>query len=118
MYANGLQDYLNRLEMMWLANRPATPLAVTREQVARVVDVVISLARLSNGARKVMNIAEVMGAQDGKIRVRSIFHYQEHSEGQGQFEPGGFVPTCLPKLSHSRLTPDVFMANPLAKARQ
>jgi len=118
MYANGLQDCLNRLEMMWLANRPATPLAVTREQVARVVDVVIYLARLSNGARKVMNIAEVIGAQDGRIKARSIFHYQEYGEGQGRFEPGGFVPTCLPELRHSRLTPDVFMANPATKARQ
>lgn len=117
MYASGLQDCLNRLEMMWLANRPATPLATTREQIARVVDVVVYLARLSNGARKVINIAEVMGAQDGRIKARSIFHYQEHDEGQGRFEPGGFVPTCLQRLPRTRLTPDVFMANPPAKTR-
>ncbi len=118
MYANGLQDCLNRLEMMWLSNRPATPLVVTREQVARVVDIVVYLARLSNGTRKVMNIAEVLGTQDGRIKARSIFHYQEHGEGQGQFEPGGFVPTCLPESRHSRMMPNVFMANPSTQARQ
>lgn len=118
MYANGLQDCLSRLEMLWLANRPATPLATTREQIARVVDVVVYLARLSNGARKVMNIAEVTSVQDGRIKARSIFHYQEQGEGQGSFEPGGFVPTCPPELSRSRLTPDVFMANHPVKARQ
>ncbi len=118
MYANGLQDCLNRLEMMWLASRPATPLAVTREQIARVVDVVIYLARLSNGARKVINIAEVMSAQDGRIKARSIFHYQEDGEGQGRFEPGGFVPTCLPESHRSRLTPDVFMAHSSTEARR
>jgi pilus assembly protein CpaF len=118
MYANGLQDCLNRLEMMWLANRPATPLAITREQVARVVDIVIYLARLTGGVRKVMNIAEVVGTQDGRIRARSIFHYQEHGEGQGRFEPGGFVPAHLPELRHSRLTPGVFMAHPAMEARQ
>jgi pilus assembly protein CpaF len=118
MYANGLQDCLNRLEMMWLANRPATPPAVTREQVARVVDVVIYLARLSNGARKVVNIAEVMGTQDGKIKARSIFHYQDHGESQGRFVPGGFVPGCLPELHRSRLAPDVFMANPWMETRK
>lgn len=118
MYANGLQDCLNRLEMMWLANRPAMPPAVTRVQVARVVDMVIYLARLANGARKVMNIAEVTGAQDGKIKARSIFHYHEFGKGQGRFEPGGFVPTCLPESHHARLAPDVFMAHPSTGTRQ
>jgi pilus assembly protein CpaF len=118
MYANGLQDCLGRLEMMWLANRSATPLAVTREQVARAVHLVIYLARLTNGARKVMNIAEVVGTQDGKIRARSVFHYQENSEGQGRFEPGGLAPTCLAELRHTRLAADLFMAHPSTWARQ
>lgn len=118
MYANGLQDCLSRLEMMWLANRPTIPLAVTREQVARVVDVVIYLARLSNGARKVMNIAEVMGVQDGKIKARSIFHCQENAGGQEKFGPGEFVPTCLAESRHARPAADVFMASPATEARQ
>lgn len=118
MYANGLQDCLSRLEMMWLANRSAAPLAVTREQVARSVHVVIYLARLSSGARKVMNIAEVVGIQDGKIKARSVFHYQENSEGQGRFQPGTFVPTCLAELSHNRQVADLFMARPSTGAHQ
>jgi len=118
MYANGLQDCLSRLEMMWLANRSTTPLAITREQVARSVHVVIYLARLSSGARKVMNIEEVVGTQDGKIKARSIFHYQENSEGRGRFEPGAFVPTCLAELSHNRQVADLFMAHPSTGARK
>ncbi len=118
MYANGLQDCLSRVEMMWLANRSATPLAVTREQVARTVHVVIYLARLSSGTRKVMNIAEVVGTQDSKIKARSVFHYQENSEGRGRFEPGAFVPTCLAELSHNRQVADMFMARPSTGARQ
>ncbi len=112
MYANGLQDCLSRMEMMCLAKRSATPLAIIREQVARSVHVVIYLARLSSGARKVMNIAEVVGIQDGKIKTRSVFHYQENSEGRGRFEPGAFVPTCLAELSHNRQVADLFMARP------
>lgn len=118
MYANGLQDCLSRMEMMWLANRSATPLAVTREQVARSIHVVIYLARLASGARKVMNIAEVVGTQDGKIKARSVFHYQENSEGRGRFEPGAFVPTCLAELSHNRQVADLFMARPSTGPRQ
>jgi pilus assembly protein CpaF len=118
MYANGLQDCVSRMEMMWLANRSATPLEVTREQVARSVHVVIYLARLSSGARKVMNIAEVVGTQDGKIKTRSVFHYQENSEGRGRFEPGAFVPTCLAELSHNRQVADLFMSRPSTGAHE
>jgi pilus assembly protein CpaF len=118
IYANGLQDCVSRMEMMWLANRSATPLEVTREQVARSIHVVMHLARLSNGARKVMNIAEVVGTQDGKIKTRSVFHYQENSEGRGRFEPGAFVPTCLAELSHNRQVADLFMARPSTGAHE
>ena len=118
MYANGLQDCLGRLEMMWLANRSAMSLPVTREQVARAVHLVIYLARLSSGARKVMNIAEVVGTQGDKIKARSIFHYQEDGEGQGRFESGGFVPTCLAGLRHTRVAADLFIARPSTGARQ
>ena len=118
MYANGVQDCLSRLEMMWLANRSAVPLLVMREQMARAVHLVIYLARLSNGARKVMNIAEVVGVQDGKIKARSVFHYQENSEGRGRFEPAGFVPTCLAGLQHTRPAADLFIARPATGASQ
>jgi pilus assembly protein CpaF len=117
MYANGLQDCLGRLEMMWLANRSATPLPITREQVARAVHLVIYLARLSSGARKVMNIAEVVGTQGDRIKARSIFHYQENGEGQGRFESGGFVPTCLAELRQTRMAADLFTARPSTGAR-
>ncbi|HKV59319.1 MAG TPA: ATPase, T2SS/T4P/T4SS family [Ktedonobacteraceae bacterium] len=100
-YANGLQDCLGRLEMMWLASRSATPVSITREQVARAVHLVIHIGRLSNGARKVMNIAQVQGVQGNKIKARSIFHFQENSDGQGRFEPGNFVPACLAELRQS-----------------
>ena len=95
VYANGLQDCLSRLEMMWLASRSGAPLSIIREQLARAVHLVVYLARLSNGSRKVMNIAQVVGVQGDRIKARSIFHSQENSEGQGRFEPGRSVSSFL-----------------------
>ncbi|MGH2497463.1 MAG: CpaF family protein [Ktedonobacteraceae bacterium] len=101
MYANGLQDCLGRLEMMWLASRSATPVSITREQVARAVHLVIHIGRLSNGARKVLNIAQVQGVQGNKIKARSIFYFRENSDGQGIFEAGSSVSACLAELRRS-----------------
>ena len=101
MYANGLQDCLSRLEMMWLASRSTTPVSIAREQVARAVHLVIYTGRLSNGARKVLNIAQVEGVQENKIKARSIFHFRESSDGQGSVGPGRIAPTCLAELRHT-----------------
>jgi pilus assembly protein CpaF len=95
VYANGLQDCLSRLEMMWLASRSGAPLSIIREQLARAVHLMVYLARLSNGSRKVMNIAQVVGVQGDRIKARSIFHYQENSEGRGRFESGRSVSSFL-----------------------
>jgi pilus assembly protein CpaF len=96
VYANGLQDCLSRLEMMWLTSRSApSTSSIMREQLARIVHLVIYLARLSDGSRKVVNIAEVVGVQGDKIKACSIFHYQENSDGQGKFEPGYNANSCL-----------------------
>jgi pilus assembly protein CpaF len=88
IYANGLQDCLSRLEMMWLASRSSASLLVVREQLARAVNLIVYLAHLSDGPRKVMNIAEVIGVQGDRIKARTLFHYLEDSDGQGSFEPG------------------------------
>lgn len=101
MYANGLQDCLSRLEMMWLASRSTTPVSIAREQVTRAVHLVIYTGRLSNGARKIMNIAQVEGVQENKIKARSIFHFRENSDGQGSFGPRRIAPTCLAELRHT-----------------
>ncbi|HLX58457.1 MAG TPA: ATPase, T2SS/T4P/T4SS family [Ktedonobacteraceae bacterium] len=100
-YANGLQDCLSRLEMLWLASRPGASISTVREQVARAVHLVIYLARLSAGPRKVMNIAQVLGVERGRVKARSIFHYQENADGQGRFEPEGLAQNGLAQMSHT-----------------
>lgn len=118
MYAAGLQDCLGRLEMMWSASKSSTSVSITKEQVARAVHLVIYTGRLSNGARKVLNIARVEGVQGNKIKARSIFHFRENSDGQGRFESGGFVPTCLAELRQMYTPDDLFLARPTTRARQ
>lgn len=104
LYANNLQDGLNRLEMLWLVDRSKVPVALMRAQVAQAVHLLIHQARLSDGSRKIMNIAEVQGVEGDRIKLQSIFHFEEAGGDEtigairGTFEPGGFRPTCMSKL--------------------
>ncbi len=111
VYANGLQDCLSRLEMMWLTSRPGVSLSNMREQLARSIHLVIYLARLTDGARKVMNIAEVLGVEGERIKVRSIFHYLESSnDAPGMFEQNGFAPSGMVQARHSQRSEEILLA--------
>ena len=74
---------LSRLETMFLSGQDF-PLAAVRGQIAQAVDVFVHLARTDDGHRRVMEISEVVGIENGEIVLSQLF----------RFNPGkGLVPT-------------------------
>ena len=59
-HANSPDDALRRLETMVLMGEVALPLAAVREQIAASLDLVVQVARCPGGARRVVEVAEVM----------------------------------------------------------
>lgn len=55
------------------------PLAAVRRQIASGVDLIVHLGRLRDGSRKVLQIAETDGIEEGEIRLKTLFQY----EGEG-----------------------------------
>lgn len=71
-HANGPLDALRRLEtMMLLAGSGLTHLGV-REQLVGALDLVVQVARRPGGRRRVVEVAEVVGLQNGGWEVRRI----------------------------------------------
>jgi len=67
------------------------PLSALRAQVASALDVVVHTARLTDGSRKVVSIAEVLPLEGGEYRVRELMAWQTESIGpdgkvSGRFE--------------------------------
>lgn len=81
-HANSNQDMLSRLETMVLSAAPL-PLEAIRQQIASALDIIIHLARLRDGSRKVMEISEVEGYKDGKILLNPLFIFQEEESERG-----------------------------------
>ena len=72
IHANSPVDCLRRLETCALLGGVEIPLAALRSQVASAVDAVVHTARLSDGSRKVVSIAEVLPLKDGDYAVREL----------------------------------------------
>jgi pilus assembly protein CpaF len=71
-HANSALDALRRVESMFLEGAPGLPLAAVREQIHSSLDVVIHTARRADGARRVVEVAEVASHPDddgGRVRV-------------------------------------------------
>lgn len=78
-HANSASDMLYRLETMVLMGMEL-PLAAIRGQIASGVDVIVHLGRLRDRSRRVLEIAEVLGYEDGVIRMRPLYQFEEEGE--------------------------------------
>lgn len=82
-HSNGPADMISRLETMVLSGANL-PVEVIRRQIASAIDIIVHLARLRNGARKVMEISEIIGLQDGEVLLGPLFRFEESGTEEGQ----------------------------------
>lgn len=83
-HANGAKDMMSRLETMVLSGGANLPLAVTRQQIASALDIVIHLSRLRDGSRRVLEISELLGVEGGDIVLSPLYIFQEQLEEDGK----------------------------------
>jgi pilus assembly protein CpaF len=72
VHANSPEDALRRIETLALMAGVGLPHEAIREQLGRGLDLVIHLARLSDGSRRVVEVAEVVRAA-GSVGVRELY---------------------------------------------
>lgn len=78
-HANSASDMIYRLETMVLMGMEL-PLAAIRGQIASGVDVIVHLGRLRDRSRRVLEIAEIIGYEDGVIRMQPLYQFEEEGE--------------------------------------
>jgi pilus assembly protein CpaF len=104
IHANSPRDAISRLETMVAMASLNIPDSAIRRQIASAVDVVIQVSRLSDGTRKVTNIAEITGMEGDVVSMQDIFIYRkrgirETGEVIGDFMPTGIRPRFAERLS-------------------
>lgn len=102
-HANSARDLLSRLETMVLMSGMELPLRAIRSQIASAVDIVVQIARLRDGSRKIINISEITGMEGDIITMQDLFRFEQQgidSDGRlrGEFVTTGLRPMCSEKL--------------------
>ncbi len=75
-HANSTQDMFSRLETMILS-AANLPLEAVRKQIASAIDIIIFLSRLRDGSRRTIDISEVLGIENGLIKLNPLFIFEE-----------------------------------------
>ena len=79
-HANSTQDMLSRLETMVLQGAAGLPLEAIRQQIGSAIDIIVHLSRLRDKSRKTMEITEVLGVEDGQIKLNPLYVFEEDKE--------------------------------------
>ncbi len=94
VHANNPEDAMLRLEMLaGLAKFQGTENTL-RKMIAAGIELVVQIARLPNGQRKIVAITEVVGVRDGQFVLNELYAYDTAS---GRFAHPGVRP-CNQKL--------------------
>lgn len=75
-HANSAKDMLARLETMILMGM-SIPLEAIRRQIASGIDVLVHLGRLRDGSRKVLEIVEMVGYENGEFILNPLYGFEE-----------------------------------------
>jgi pilus assembly protein CpaF len=75
LHASTPHDTLGRLETMSMMSDLTLPLAAVRSQIGSGIDVIVQVARLADGSRKLTHVTEVVGfdLQNNAYELRELF---------------------------------------------
>ena len=120
VHANSPRDALSRIEqMIGMSGIDIAPRSA-RAQIASAVNVVIQIARLSDGRRKLLSLSELTGMEGETITMQEIFRFQitgrnEAGEVQGRFEASGIRPKFVTNLIMQGINLEAELFNPRAE---
>jgi len=97
LHSNSPRDALARLETLMLLSGFTLPEKGMREQICSALDLIIQVARMSDGSRKVTSLTEIVGMEGDIISSQDIFVFEksginEDGDVVGEFKPTGICP--------------------------
>jgi pilus assembly protein CpaF len=104
IHANSTRDALARLETMIQMTGMRLSDRAMRQQIASAVNVVIQVARLTDGTRRIVSISEITGMEGETIAMQEIFQFERTGvDGSGRvigrFRHTGIRPRFTERLA-------------------
>jgi len=103
IHANSARDSLTRLENMIELSGITINLRALRQQIVAAISVIVYIARLSDGKRKITGIHEITGMEGEMITTQEIFRFEQTGiapDGAvlGRFRATGVRPKFVERL--------------------
>jgi pilus assembly protein CpaF len=103
VHANTCRDALARLESMVAMASLNIPERAVRQQIASAIGIIVQISRLSDGSRRVVNVAEITGMDEDVVSMQDIFTFVRKGIGAngrliGAFQPSRIRPRFLERL--------------------
>jgi len=117
IHANDTRDALARLEMMVAMTGLELPVPVVRQYIAAGIRLVVHLARLKGGIRRIMRISEIVGAGNEGYQIEDVLGFRQTGidgahRAVGEFYATGYRPACMDRLRATgiALPDEIFVA--------
>jgi len=115
VHANSSRDAIGRLETMVLLSGVAPSVRAIREYIASALDVIVHVARMSDGTRKILRVTEVTGMEQEVVTTQDIFVFDQGgvaADGRvlGTHRPTGVRPRFADRVERAgvSLPPELF----------
>ena len=105
IHANAPRDSLSRIENMVSMAGVNFPINALRSQIASAIDIVLQIARLEDGKRKLISVQEINGMEGDIITMSELFSFNregidEEGNVNGKLRATGIIPAFHKNLSH------------------
>jgi pilus assembly protein CpaF len=106
IHANSPRDAVARMETMALMANLNLPEKAVRRQIASAVAIVIQVARMSDGSRRVTHLTEITGMEEDTVSMQDVFLFEKQGIAQdgrvlGTFTATGIRPKFADRLKAS-----------------
>jgi pilus assembly protein CpaF len=115
IHANSARDALARLETMVMMAGMDLPSRAIREQIAAAIHLLVQVARLVDGSRKVIGVSEVQGMEGQVMVLQDLFAFQQKGIGEngkviGTIQATGMVPKFMERFKAAglKVSPEIF----------
>ena len=103
IHANSPRDAISRLETMSMMGSIALPEKAIRAQISSAIHLIIQIARMGDGSRRITHISEITGTSGEVVSMQDIFVFEKQGLGpngkvKGRFIATGIVPKFAEKL--------------------
>ncbi len=102
IHASGPREALTRLENIVTMSGYDLPVRFIRAQIASAIHLIVHVARMRDGKRRITSITEIAGLDGGIIATQELFTYRLDGEGAGGELLGTFVSSGLRPRFHDK----------------